>query len=75
MRCQVVDFLAVKANRACVRPEQARDQIEGCGFTRAIGANQRVDLAGAQSQAGILDGLNTAEALVNRLDFEHRAGK
>ena len=61
------------AHRAPVGREHARDEVERGRLAGAVGADQRVHLAGARRRATRCDGANAAEALVDAAHLEHRA--
>src|SRR5690606_6914803 len=70
---QTLDRLAVQAHRARGGREHARDQVEGGGLARAVGADEGVDLPGLYAQVRALDRLNAAEAHADLAGFEHHA--
>ncbi len=68
-----LDLAAVEPDGAGVGRVQARDQVEQRGLAGAVRADQRVDLAGADREAGVADGADAAEMLRDAFDLQHRS--
>ena len=73
VRRQAEDRLAREAHAAAGRGEGARDQVEGGGLARAVGADHAEDLAFADLEVERLHGRQAAEALAQLLDLENRS--
>src|SRR5262249_32142226 len=66
----VGDIGASKENPSAVGLEQATDQIDQARFARAVGADQRQDLALADREVDLVDRVGVAEVLGELLGLE-----
>ena len=73
VRRQALNVAAVEAHGAAVRRVQARDQVEQRGLAGAVRADQGMDLAGADREAGVGDGTDAAEMFRDAVDLQHRS--
>ena len=58
---------------AAVGRELAVQHVEAGALARAVGADQRQQLAGGDGEGDVLDRLHAAERLVQAVDLQHRA--
>ena len=68
-----LNLAAVEFDGAAVRREQAGYQVEQRGLAGAVRTDQRVDLAGADRKAGVVDGADAAEMLGDAGHLQHGA--
>ena len=79
VRVQAEQLLALVADRAAVRAQEAGDQVEHGGLARAVRADQPGDEARGHVERAVLHGLDAAEGLGHALHGEdgsrHRAAR
>ena len=67
------DVAALEPHRAAVGPQLAVQHVEAGALARAVGADQRQQLAGCDGEGDVVDRLHAAEGLVQAVDLQHRA--
>ena len=65
--------LPSRMTRPGVRLEQARDAIEECRLSGAVGADDPVDAAPGDLDVDLVQGQDCSEGLAQALDLEHAA--
>jgi hypothetical protein len=68
----LVERAALEHDGAFVGSEHAGKQIEEGGLARAVGADQRVNMAGRHLHIEFVEGKEAAEALGQAFDFQTR---
>ena len=71
MRFESCNVFSIEKNLAPVGCEGARNQVEKGGFTCSVGPDQAGDHAGLDLQADSINGMNSAELLVDVLNGNH----
>ena len=69
-----VHRLSVEQHFALVRLVHAHDDFDECGFSRAVLAHQRVDLAGPQIKLDLVQGPDAREDLGDAAQFQYGVG-
>ena len=69
--CDVGDVFAVQHNAPFRRLQHAGEQVDECGFARAIGANERMARAFHQVERDVAGGGNAAKTFDQALGAEH----
>src|SRR5438309_11842000 len=67
----VLDFVAIEADGSAIGGIEAGYQVEQRGLASAVRADQGMNLAGVDFQAGVADSADAAEFLRNAFDFKH----
>lgn len=65
-------LLPGKTNTPLLRPVDAIDDVQQRALARAIGPDQRTDLAFGDAEADVADGLHTLERKADALQFQQR---
>jgi len=63
------DVVPIDGDATAVGPEEGRDDGDGCGLARAIGAEQAKDLASRYGEGDAVKNCRAAVALDERVDF------